>query len=344
MTMKCDICGKEYSTLRSFSSHLRCAHSMKYKTYYDIYLKKPSDGICKICGKPTNFDRCQYRQYCSVKCMRNDKLIKNKIEQTCIDRYGGIGLQSNVLKNKAQNTCLAKYGVANPYQREYNKIKAHDKTYIRQPIIQFEKDHNCIWTRHLIEKYGYGWIYYLDLNYITYKSYKFVKQSDIHFIDEYYATLHKHFENDVLQYITTFYDGKIIRNTHKVITPYELDFYIPDLKLAIECNGTYWHSVEAGVYNKNYHLMKTELCESKGIRLIHVFESDWTTTDIRTVIKNAISQTEHVEDVTILDRSKDNLQLYLDNGYKVVKFTEPKPKDGRYTIFDCGEIILLKTD
>jgi hypothetical protein len=54
----------------------------------------------------------------------------------------------------------------------------------------------------------------------------------------------------------------------------ELDIYIPDLKLAFEFNGLYWHNE---LYkDKNYHLNKTELCEDQGIQLIHIWEDDWS--------------------------------------------------------------------
>ena len=33
-----------------------------------------------------------------------------------------------------------------------------------------------------------------------------------------------------------------ITNDRSVIPPKELDIYIPSLKIAIECNGCYWHS------------------------------------------------------------------------------------------------------
>ena len=52
-----------------------------------------------------------------------------------------------------------------------------------------------------------------------------------------------------------------------------MDIYIPELKLGIEVNGDYWHSTQKS--DKNNQLIKTNLCESKGIRLIHIWESEW---------------------------------------------------------------------
>lgn len=59
-----------------------------------------------------------------------------------------------------------------------------------------------------------------------------------------------------------------------IIPPYELDLYIPDKRIAIEYDGLIWHSDKFGKDEK-YHLRKTELCEEKGIQLIHIFEDEW---------------------------------------------------------------------
>ena len=67
---------------------------------------------------------------------------------------------------------------------------------------------------------------------------------------------------------------KTIVKNKKIIKPYELDIYIPSKNIAIEYNGVIWHSEKFGK-DKNYHLIKTELCEKQGIRLIHIFEDEW---------------------------------------------------------------------
>lgn len=78
--------------------------------------------------------------------------------------------------------------------------------------------------------------------------------------------------------ISTFLEdliGKenIIYRNRNILNGMELDIFIPKLNIGIEYNGLYWHS---NVYkNKNYHLEKTELCESKGIKLIQIFEDEF---------------------------------------------------------------------
>lgn len=51
---------------------------------------------------------------------------------------------------------------------------------------------------------------------------------------------------------------------------YELDFWLPDHRIAIEVNGLYWHS-ELQKPNRLYHLDKHNACKSQGIQLIHIF-------------------------------------------------------------------------
>lgn len=67
--------------------------------------------------------------------------------------------------------------------------------------------------------------------------------------------------------------------THK----YEIDIFIPDLKIAFEYNGIYYHSDENiskrayGYFNSadDYHRYKTYKCLEKGVELIHIYEKDW---------------------------------------------------------------------
>lgn len=81
------------------------------------------------------------------------------------------------------------------------------------------------------------------------------------------------YELTIQSYISTFYSGKLIRNSRKVIPPLELDLYYPEKKIAIEFNGDYWH-------NENhkprfYHYNKFLRCHENGIILINVFEHYW---------------------------------------------------------------------
>ena len=54
---------------------------------------------------------------------------------------------------------------------------------------------------------------------------------------------------------------------------YGADIVIESKKLIIEYDGLHWHSE---LYkDKNYHMRKTEIAESMGYRLIHIFSDEW---------------------------------------------------------------------
>ena len=67
---------------------------------------------------------------------------------------------------------------------------------------------------------------------------------------------------------------EILTSNRNIIKPYELDIYIPELKKAIEFNGTYWHYSEK-YFIPGKHSEKSNLCREKGIQLLHIREDLW---------------------------------------------------------------------
>ena len=65
----------------------------------------------------------------------------------------------------------------------------------------------------------------------------------------------------------------------------EMDIYIPSLKLAIEVNGSYWHSTQHKT--SSYHINKSLLLSDHGIRCIFVWD-DYKETDIREFLEAVI--------------------------------------------------------
>lgn len=95
-------------------------------------------------------------------------------------------------------------------------------------------------------------------------------------------------EKEVVEYIKSILpkDVKIIENSRSIISPYELDIYIPEKKIAIEYNGVYWHT-EKYIEDKYYHYNKWELCKNRGIQLITIWEDDWNLK--KDIIKSLLS-------------------------------------------------------
>lgn len=92
-------------------------------------------------------------------------------------------------------------------------------------------------------------------------------------------------EQELFDYIKNI-KNDAIQSDRKIIKPYEIDIYIPSIKLGIEYNGGYWHSEK--FRDKNHREHKTQMCLNKGVTLIHVEEYDWK--NDKEKIKNNIKQ------------------------------------------------------
>lgn len=85
-----------------------------------------------------------------------------------------------------------------------------------------------------------------------------------------------HAQNQLVEWVRNCVPGlDVITDTRSIISPYELDIYVPSLNLAIEYNGIIWHSELWGGKSSSYHLNKTDRCAEHDIRLIHVLECEW---------------------------------------------------------------------
>lgn len=64
----------------------------------------------------------------------------------------------------------------------------------------------------------------------------------------------------------------------------ELDIYLPELKLAFEYDGKYWHQLKEEK-EPGYHNLKDSLAKEKNINLIHIKEEDWIKNQDETKLK-----------------------------------------------------------
>ena len=80
-------------------------------------------------------------------------------------------------------------------------------------------------------------------------------------------------EDEIYEFIKINYTGWIIRNDRNILEGRELDIVLPDLGLAIEYNGIYWHSEVSR--ERYYHKDKTDQVNSFEYQLFHIYEDMW---------------------------------------------------------------------
>lgn len=101
-------------------------------------------------------------------------------------------------------------------------------------------------------------------------TYRVLRRLDL--LDEVQHSVFGRMENEVSDFVERL-GAKVDRHRKDLLNGLEIDIYIPDKKIGIEFNGTYWHSEE--IKGKTYHLNKTLRAYKKGIHLIHIFEYEW---------------------------------------------------------------------
>lgn len=122
-------------------------------------------------------------------------------------------------------------------------------------------------------------------------------------------------EKELLQYITSIYDGKIVQSYRHKYNEYELDIYLPDRNIGFEYNGCFFHS--EAYKDKYYHKNKMEYWNDKKIRVISIWEDDWNNTNQRT--KNFIGNLLGQNTSRIMARKCQIVELSFNEYYKFLE-------------------------
>ena len=350
-----------------------CGKEMKYSQglYHNYCSYKCSTSSKEIQEKikQTNLER-----YGAEHPLQN-KEVQEKIRQTNLEKYGcKYSFQNKKVQERYKQTCIERYGCENPLQNkevQENIKQTNLKRYGTERIFQSEKIKQILHDNsydNLIPKfieYGITPLFPKE-EYTGYdKTYRWkclICQNE--FEQTIYPTSHikecqllphcwkcyprmssvSRVELELLDFVKQYYP-----NAHKdneLIKPKELDIIIPEIKLAIEYNGDYWHSVEFYL-NKygnldeyyGYHLNKTLEANKKGYRLIHIWENEYN--NLIPKLKNILECKEDLtftEDTIKLDRSwYNNVEI---PGYELVEELPPEiMKRSKFNVENCGYLV-----
>lgn len=332
----CKLCNRQFKTTNGLGVHITKIHNISKEEYY--LLDNTKNNYCLNCGKETKFRSISYgyNDYCSQYCARHSEILKNKREQTCLTKYGNKNIYAtNYGKHKIKETLKEKYNVSHiSYNKDYMQ-KAKDSQFNK--IKQYCIDNNYIMIQDIIDEYGSGWYQANIVNLIKYNGVLLVNNDDINTIINYYETSKSSKgQCELLSYIKSIYNSKIYINYR--LDNYDLDIYLPELNLAFEYNGIYWHSTK--FVDFNYHINKTNLCKEHNIKLVHIFENEWPSEEIKQLIYNKIyNHNLKRGEIITLNLTTDSLLEY--DNYTIISNTEPKPHNHNgYITYDCGTITI----
>lgn len=225
---------------------------------------------------------------------------REKHKKTCLEKYGVDNpFASEECKQKIKNTLIERYGVE--YAQQSTQIQ---ETRRKNSLEKYGVDHHMkvddIRSKilksnrlNVIESHEFLIGYTEDGHWICKCPHEHChKCKDRFYIiptDNYYARLQHQIEpctnlhplkwgrkngtllEKFIRNILDEYHIEYIVNDRSILKDLELDVYIPSQKIAIECNGIFWHSQQHHKPIK-YHIDKYSRCKEQGIQLLTFWE------------------------------------------------------------------------
>lgn len=160
-------------------------------------------------------------------------------------------------------------------------------------------------------------------------------------------------EKEIYENLHATYPNKIIEvNNRTLLEGQEIDIYLPEHSLAIEYNGLYWHSENAGK-NSTYHYNKWLKCEENNIQLFYIWEDEYKKdkNKIFSYLHNIIQQQLPQISNNLLPFARNGSYeeiVFKNNNWKPVTQIAPvvfktlKHKNGEHKIWDAGSTIWVK--
>lgn len=336
----CEICGNE-TKFRGFNEGYRktcskeCDYELRVRNRDYVEIGKKISQTKQNKTQEEN-DEIKRRRHDTNLEKYGDPYYHNK-EKASETRINKPEEEKQKSKDKFKNTCLERYGVENVFQsEEVKKImketkleKYGDENYTNWPKRSKTKKDNRIAkltefiTRELtsvsIIDISNSLSWKMKCNHCN-KEFEITEQT---FFNRWKAFGSDRFcticyprlrtgssiqETELRNFIKTVYNGEVSEKAKKkIIGLHELDIWLPELRLAFEFNGTFWHSTACR--DENYHFWKTSKCENHNVELIHIYECDWMNKRdfIERKIKNIFETTSFSSNYEIC--TIDNLEM-----------------------------------
>jgi len=307
-----------------------------------------NDLICKRedCKNNVKFRTLKkgFSSFCSQKCVNLDKNIKQKRKDTMLKNYGVehalLNLELNQkMKESYNRTMCIKYNKQHVFnQHIINYDYWNDREYIENNFIDNEKHFlltefktffNC--QQSAANKK------LVDLNI------KYVKRTGVSLA-----------EYELIEWLENNNITNIIKNSRNIISN-ELDIYLPDLNIAIEFNGEYWHSYcedksknvspkQSDLKYQKYHRQEKSIeCMNKNITLFHIDETNIDEIKDLIILQLTMEPITQHDDTIIIDLLIDNGLWLISQDYNIISINEPEfiMSKGR-KVFDAGTITYTK--
>ena len=250
--------------------HPKCPVCGNFTKFYGSKKLMFANHCSNKCTQLDDETKIKFKQTCFKKYgvdapMKSSK-IKEKSKQTCLEKYGVENIsQFFETKEKYKQTCLEKYNVDNPFKLEKTKINSHSKEAKekqRKTCLEKYAVENSFQSEEVRQKYkeNYKRKYGVENPFQNEIIKEKIKQTCLEKYGVDRAIKNPLISNKVINtriknntwttskleeklylYIKEKFPSVIRQYKDKERYPYFCDFYIPELDLFLELNGTWTH-------------------------------------------------------------------------------------------------------
>ena len=250
--------------------HPKCPVCGNFTKFYGFKNLMFTNHCSNKCTQLDSETKIKFKQTCLEKYgvdapMKSSK-IKEKSKQVCLEKYGVENIsQFFETKEKYKQTCLEKYGVDNPFKLEKTKINSHSKEAKekqRKTCLEKYGVENSFQSKEVRQKYkeNYKRKYGVENPFQNEIIKEKIKQTCLEKYGVDRAIKNSLISNKVINtriknntwttskpeeklylYIKEKFPSVIRQYKDKERYPYFCDFYIPELDLFLELNGTWTH-------------------------------------------------------------------------------------------------------
>lgn len=265
----CKICKSE-ENIRSMAMHLRFAHNIKTEEYVEKYGEYRPKKNMVINKKKESIIECKI---CNEKMMHNRQL-------------------SHHITKKHKNITQEKYVLKYYLNNIHPLCKCGCKSKVSILLYNTDKDGKLQYYADYIKGH-WDWVK-PGYHYHSDESKLKMRKSAIKRIENEKGLFKGISKGEIEDYIKEIYNEKLIYNDIEILNGKELDIYLPDINLAIEYNGTYFHS-DLFREGKLRHIKKTKECEKQNIQLLHIWDCDWKRKKpiIESIIRSKVNKIEN---------------------------------------------------
>lgn len=271
--------------------------------------------------------------------MSSEEYLGNR-RQTCLEKYGTESpMQNDEVKAKQHQTNIDRYGMAgHPHTREDFMKMMVDPSKVDE-YLSFREGPAAYIDSHYAEPPTISMLEE-DLGVTDTPIYNILIS---HNCSDMISHSHSNMEEEVVQYLKSILPPTtILRNDRTVIKPQEIDIYLPEYRIGIECNPASTHNSSksdpwgAPPKSYKYHQIKSLLAQENGVFLFHIFGYEWI--NRRDIIQSMLMNLFHENVYSIGARETEVTVLSTS---KCKKFLEENHRQG-YTAFNLGLGLVVK--